>query len=239
MSDRRDKVVYDGTVTSGFLLVKTFERMCREYLGEFAYRWPQSQSQNRFAIPRRDVPLEEMPKRYRGMMRDPLQCWTETWAKMGLAAVEPTEQEYAASTRMWDLQDAERADDDFVFALEDAKELLAMIQPPVEREIIWARRMDVADSPPPSTAILGYEPAYFGPVEHNSAIAQCMFFAYWMIDGWNPEQLEPYFTTLNKWGLFDTPKASEEYLEAYLSALEPGTDEGERQYLTVEIRQVD
>lgn len=227
----------DDLCTSGFLLVKTFERMRREYLDRMTKRWPLLVDKAGFSIPRTDVSVEEMPRQYRGVMRDPLQNWTELWRD--LIKVGPVEEEYLASTHMWDLADAGKTNHDLIFALEDARVLLKMVQPPAEREIIWARRMDVADSPAPNTVLLGYEPACLCQAEHNSAVAECMFFAYWMIDGWNPEQLEPHHANLNKWGLFDTPRASEEYLEAYLRALEPGADEGEYDYSTVEVRAVE
>lgn len=46
--------------------------------------------------------------------------------------------------------DRERYDmDDFAFMQENTRTLLGMIQPPVEREIIWAGGTDATDSPAP------------------------------------------------------------------------------------------
>lgn len=203
-------------VTAGFLVVKTFERKCREYVAFFEQWWQVEHPGSEH------IHLDQMPGKYRGIDRDPIQPWIEALRDSGV--VEPTEQELAASLFMEELTDVRKAEDDFIFALDDAKRLLEMIPPPVEREIIWARRMDRADPPPPETVVLGYEPTAFYASEHESVIASIAFFRYWRGD----EQKDPkkmrfraYHARLNRWGLFDTPTDAQQYLDFILEPV-PG-----------------
>jgi len=162
-------------VTSGFLIEKTFARMCRECLAGIEYGWPHLLNKGGYSVPRRDVPPEQMAKQYRGVHREPIQAWIEMLRGSGV--VEPTDQELAARLFLDELTEAGKAHDDFIFALADARALLAKIMPPIEREIIWARRMDANDPPPPETVLLGYEPSAFYPPECNSAVAEGLFFS--------------------------------------------------------------
>lgn len=200
-----------GQITSGFLVVKTFERMYREYLIEFKNWW---QVEHPGAEP---ALLEQMPGKYAGIDRDPIQPWVEALRDSGV--VEPTDQELAASLFMDELTESGRAEDDFIFAMDDARKLLEMIPPPVEREIIWARRIDGADIPPRGTTLMGYEPTAFYAGEHESAIATNAFFRYRRTS----DQADPgkmrfrvYHAKLNRWGLFDTSIDSQQYLDLIL-----------------------
>jgi hypothetical protein len=97
---------------------------------------------------------------------------------------------------MDELMKSQKADEDFIFALNDARKLLEMISPPVEREIIWARRLDRGDLPPPETVVLGYEPTEFFGSDHSSLIADIAFFRYWR--GTHPDdQKKMRFKALN------------------------------------------
>ena len=198
-------------VTSGFLIVKTFERMCREYLANFRERW-QGKYPNT-----EPILLEHMPGKYRGIARDPIQPWVE--GLRGSGVVEPTEQELAASLFMDELTESGKAYDDFIFVLDDARRLLEMIAPPVEREMIWARRIDSTDPPPPDTVVLGYDPTSFYPDEHDSLIAAEAFFRYYQTaDIYGPEDEERarvHHARLNMWGLFDTPAHAKEYMNSF------------------------
>lgn len=224
----------EPTVTSGFLIEKTFARMCREYLAGIKYGCPHLLNKGGYSTPRSDVRPEQMPKQYRGVHREPIQGWTE--ALRGSGVVEPTNQELAASLFLDELDVAGKAGDDFIFALDDAKRLLQMIAPPVEREIIWARRMDAADPPPPETVLLGYEPSAFYPPCCNSAVAEGMFFNWWICEREEDAQLKVHHAKLNKWGLFDTATDAEQYLESYLSSLPADWDERLYTYYTTEVR---
>jgi hypothetical protein len=198
-------------ITAGFLVVKTFERMCREYLANFK-EW------QRIKYPNANPVLpEQMPGKYRGIARDPIQPWIEGLRDSGV--VEPTEQEFAASIFMGELTKAGKEHDDFILALDDARKLLEMIQPPVEREIIWARRMDRTDPPPAETIVLGYEPTVFYPCEHDSVIADKAFFRYRRgADKYDQKRMRfrEHHAKLNRWGLFDTPTDSQKYLVSLL-----------------------
>lgn len=222
------------TVTSGFLIEKTFARMCHECLVGIEWGMPHLLDKVRYSAPRRDVSPEQMAKQYSGVHREPIQAWLEMLRGSGVA--EPTEQELEASLFLDELATARKAGDDFIFALEDARELLTKIAPPVEREIIWARRMDAADPPPPETVLLGYEPSAFYPPECNSAVAEGMFFACWIREHEESPQLKVHHAKLNKWGLFDTPADAEQYLESYLSSLPADWDERRYTYYTTEVR---
>jgi hypothetical protein len=162
--------MYDHPVTSGFLIEKTFGRMCREYLAAIERRSPHLLNRGVFSIPHTDVPPEQMPKQYRGLMREPIEGWMEIFRGTGL--VEPTEQELEASLFLTELDEANKADSKVIFLLEDAQQLMQMIAPPIEREIVWARCMEASDPPPPGTTVLGYEPSSFYPAECHSAVAE-------------------------------------------------------------------
>jgi hypothetical protein len=161
-----------------------------------------------------------MPGKYRGIDRDPIQPWIEAFRDSGV--VEPTKQELDASLFMEELTKAEKAGEDFIFLLNDARRLLEMIPSPIEREIIWARRMDRADPPPPETVVLGYEPTAFYAAEHESVIANNAFFRYWRSnhqDDPNIKRFKAYHAKLNKWGLFDTPIEAQHYWEFILGLI--------------------
>jgi hypothetical protein len=222
------------TVTSGFLIEKTFARMCRECLAGIERGWPHLLDKGGYSTPHSDVRPEQMPKQYRGLHREPIQGWAETLRDSGV--VEPTDQELAASLFLDELNAAGKAADDFIFALDDAKKLLQMIGPPVEREIIWAKRMDAADPAPPETVLLGYEPSAFYPPDCNSAVAEGMFFTRWIRECEESPQLKVHHAKLNRWGLFGTPIEAEQYLQAYLSSLPTDWDERRYTYYTTEVR---
>lgn len=213
--------------SAGFLIVKTFERMYREYQIKFEkYR------QARPGIARGPKPLEQMPGKYRGVAREPFEPWNEDFRGMGLFD-EPTEQELAANLFINELCESGKAEGFFIFAMDDARKLFGMIRPPVEREIIWARRMDRADPPPPETIVLGYEPIdFYG--DFSSLIAGVAFFLRSLnatIDDPDGMRAKVHYARLNKWGLFDTPVHAQEYLDSF-----PLLPEHERPDHIVEVR---
>jgi hypothetical protein len=197
--------------SAGFLIVKTFERMYRDYLTSFE-KLRQSNSDFTHA----PVPLERMPGKYRGVARDPMEPWYEDFSGSGLFD-EPTEQELAANLLMTELRDAGKADGFFVFALNDTRKLFGMIQPPVEREIIWARRIDKTDPPPSEMIVLGYEPIdFYG--DFTSLIANVLFFSYHQTtDTDDPDGMRAkiHHPRLNKWSLFNTPTHAQEYADSF------------------------
>ena len=197
--------------SAGFLIVKTFERMYRDYLESFEELRKVDPN-----VTQNPIPLERMPGKYRGVARSPMEPWYEVFHGAGLFD-EPTEQELAASLFMTELRESEKAKKFFIFKLDDARELFGMIQPPVEREIIWARRMDRADPPPPETIVLGYEPIdFYG--DFTSLIAGVLFFRYHQttsIDDPDGMRAKTHYARLNKWGLFDAPTHAQEYVDSF------------------------
>ena len=198
-------------ITSGFLVLKTFERMYREYLIRFEKR--KKIKPELTYVP---IPLEQMPGRYRGIARGHIEPWIEDLRGSDMWE-EPTEQELKASLFMHKLCESGKADNGFIFRLDDAKKLFRMIRPPVEREIIWAGRTDKNDPPPQGTEILGYEPIDFDG-DYTSLIADVFFFNYFRpadCDDPYGTRAKKYYSRLNKWGLFDTTDLVQQYVDSY------------------------
>ena len=198
----------DSEITAGFLIVKTFERTYRDYLVSLE-KLREVDSRD----PRDPMPLEQMPGEYHGVARDPMEPWFEIFRGAGLFD-EPTEQELAANLFMTELSESGKADGFFVFALDDARKLFGMIRPPVEREIIWAGRMDRADPPPPETVVLGYEPIDFEG-DFSSVITSVAFFRYNQSSDPAGKYAKILCAKLNKWGLFDTATDAQKYVDSF------------------------
>ncbi len=226
--------MYEHTLTSGFFIEKTFARMCREFLAGSRLFEPHLLNIGAYSTPRTDVPPEQMTKQYRGLQREPLQTWVELLHGSGV--VEPTDQELAACLFMTELEKAGKVADDITMALEDAREVLKKIDPPVEREIIWARRMDADDKALPGTVLLGYESNTFYPPTCGSPIAEGVFFTERGTYDEEGSRFRVYHEKLNRYGLFDTPSDAEQYLKDWLSFLPPGCDERRYKYRTTEVR---
>lgn len=213
----------DYTATSGYLIEKTFAHACRR-----------SQTRRR---PSQST-LFNRPAQYRGLQREPLLGWLE--ALRGSGVVEPTDQELEACLFLEGLNRAGKAEDDVIFALEDARRVLARLKPPIEWEIVWARIMDVdvPDSPPAGTLLLGYEPGEFYPPTCLSPIANSLFFtefAELRLSREQDVQLKKHYDRLNEWGLFDTQAEAEEYLKAFFTLL---PDEQHYAYYMIEVRAI-
>jgi hypothetical protein len=226
----------EDTTTSGFLIEKTFARMYREFLAYQRRYHPDRLNKGRYSTPRTDISPEQVPKQYRGLQREPLQDWLE--ALRGSGVVEPTDQELAASLFLTELRRAGKVVDDIILTLEDAREVLKKIEPPVEVEIVWARRMDANDEAPPGTVLLGYESNTFYPPTCDSPIAEGMFFTSPGSCDEEGSRFGVYHEKLNRYGLFDTPSDTEQYLKDWLSFLPPTTDPHYYKYYTTEIRGV-
>lgn len=213
-------------VYSGYLIVKTFERMYREFWKPF------EANEVIYSIPRKGVPPESYEKKYRGSGRDPLQPWIEQLRDTGV--VEPTDNELEASLFLNDLDEIGKSKDDFVFSLDDVRELLSKIHPPIERDIIWAARCDKQTKKPENSFLLGYEPTWFYPSDHFSAIADCMCFPRWHGCDLEGTLFKSYHEGLNEYGLYPTQDEAKSYLDFYLS--HDWTEHGE--YYFAEIRSV-
>jgi len=202
-------------IDAGFLVVKTFERVYLEYQSYVKDYEPHLLDKPIYSRPRRAAPLQQVKKRYRGIDRDPIQPWDDRLRGSGVE--EPTEQELAASVFMADLMRSGREHDDFILDVKDAVRLLEMIAPPVEREIIWARRMDRDVVPPPGTVLWGYEPTEFYPSNHESLVRFCLFFPGRDTPDLEGPGFETYDAMLNQWGLFNTPSLAQEFYDLSIS----------------------
>ena len=196
-------------IAAGFLVVKTFERKYRDYLACLE----QMQLLEKSRVYSDPIPLEQMTGKYRGVARDPIFSWYEEWHGTGVAD-EPLEEELDAHLFMTELEESGRAEGFFIFAENDARKLFAMIHPPVEREIVWAKRTDREVPPPAYTTVLGYEPIDFNG-DFSSVITSVAFFRY----RWNSDADDTRFkvlsSKLNKWGLFETPTDAQEYIDSF------------------------
>ncbi|HSV99163.1 MAG TPA: hypothetical protein VLI39_03260 [Sedimentisphaerales bacterium] len=213
----------ERAATSGYLIEKTFAHACRK--SQTSPGLSQSTFSNR-------------PAQYRGLQREPLLGWSE--ALRGSGVVEPTDQELEACLFLEGLNHTGKAEDDVICALEDARRVLAKLKTPVEWEIVWARcmDMDVPDSPPAGTVLLGYEPGEFYPPTCLSPIANSLFFtefAELRLSREQDLQLKEHYDKLNEWGLFDTQAEAEEYLKAFFTLL---PDEQRYAHYMIEVRAI-
>jgi len=224
----------EDTTTSGFLIEKTFARMYREFLAAERQFRPHRLDRGGYSTPRTDVAPEQVPKQYRGLQREPMQGWLEVFRNLGV--VEPTDQELAASLFLTELEKAGKVVDDMILALEDAREVLKRIEPPIEREIIWTRRMDADDEAPPGTVLLGYDPSLFYLPTCDSAIGEGLFFTSVGSNDKEGSRFRMHHEKLNRHGLFDAPSDAEEYLKDWLSFLPAGSDPHYDTYYLAEVR---
>src|SRR6266404_5789874 len=107
---------------SGFLVVRTFEEVYR------TFRELPPVERVPYSIPRPGTPPQGMAKKYRGIDRLPLGAWPvrEHGVEHNPCAAEEPE----AYQLMWDLEDAGRAAEDFVFHGEDARRLYTVLRQP-------------------------------------------------------------------------------------------------------------
>lgn len=207
-------------MNSGYLIVKTFERVYREYLklrGKRKY----SLTNDRviYSIAWKEMSPDDYAKQYRGVCRDPLFSWDErdeeVFRGSGMV-VEPEDAELEAHLAIGRLDKAEKADGGFMKSHDDAIDVFNLLQAPVEREIIWIRNAESDLSGLTDYPLLGYEPSYFGG-DWFSAISDCMCFPIWHGTDIEGELFEKYHDNLNQYALFNTPETAREYLEYYLS----------------------
>jgi hypothetical protein len=199
------------TVESGFLIVKTFERLYRESAPRYEL------THDIYALPRIDRTPDQYVIQYQGLDRDAL-------GSLPSLKAEWTSSRLLAETRMTELEDLGLSIDDFLFTEKDTKEVFDwLVQEESGYEIIWTRIAENQQIAPSGFVSIGFEPSYFTG-DHFAASCDCMLFPRW--HGTDPEgQLFiPYFRQLNHYGLFDTVSAARSFLEYYLSFdwTEPG-----------------
>lgn len=209
-------------VTSGYLIVKTFERMYREYLKlRDEMKFPLPNDKVIYSIPWKGMPPEAYAKQYRGAARSPLFRWTdmdeEAFGGKNLV-VEPEVFEREAHMTMGRLPPVGQNDPTLIASYDDVKRVFGLLETPAEREIIWARDTRADSTEAPNHLLLGYEPTWpFGGEEGFSALSDCLCFPVW--HGTDPEGVlfREHHEKLNRHGLFDTPEAAKAFLDYYLS----------------------
>lgn len=207
-------------MNSGYLIVKTFERVYREYLELRSKRKsPLSKDRVIYSIARNEKSADDYAKQYRGVCRDTLFSWDEkdeeVFRGSGMVA-EPEDAELEAHLAVGRFEKAQETDSDFIKSHEDAVEAFNLLQPPIEREIIWIRDAESDLAGLPDYPLLGYDASYSGG-DWFSAISDCMCFPVWHGTDKEGELFEEYHDKLNQYALFNTPETAREYLEYYLS----------------------
>ena len=203
-------------MTSGYLIVKTFERMYREYLELRDFmKYPLPHDKVIYSIPWKEISPNACAKQYRGVCRDTLFSWDEKdeqFFKGSDMVVQPIETELEAHLALGRLDNARRRDDDVVLkSYEDAMHVFSLLQAPVEREVICIRDAESDSSDPLDYPLLGYEPAMFGG-DWFSALSDCMCFPIWHGTDTEGELFKMHHDNLNQYALFNTPNMAKDFL---------------------------
>jgi hypothetical protein len=212
-------------VAPGYLIVKRFEAMYREF------DRPAEGDEILYGIPRRDADPILSPKKYRGVGRDGIIGFPgepgEDWGWPDFR--KPTD----AETRLGELERTNRASSDYIFSYEDAVDVLRLMEQPESWELIWAADASTDAPPPTGTKLLGFEPTWFEG-DRFSAIMDSMFFPRWHGTDAEGKLFLDYYEQLNEHGLFSEASQAEEFLRFYRS--QDWTETGE--YVIAEIRSV-
>lgn len=184
-------------VASGFLLVKRYPVLYREYAPRYHL------THEVYALPRLDRSAEASPIQYRGVDRD--------------ALGDNVQSELLAEIRLAELAAERRCADGPVFARDDAWEVFDWLGEDQPRyEIIWGAVVDAHLPVPQGFRSLGYEPSYFIS-DHFSPSCDCMLFPRWHGTDEEGVLFRRHFERLNECGLFRTPTDAEDFLRDYLA----------------------
>ncbi len=212
------------TIRSGFLIVKSFERMYRDF------REPSKADQAFYSIPRTGVSPARIVKQYRGIARDPLQAW---WEELRDAPGIALPAEMDAARAIADLETQDKSDDDFIFTIDDARRVWNILKKPTDWELIWVRNCGEDVRHPMSSQELGYEPTWFTG-DHFSAVADSMCFPRWHGCDDEGALFEAHHDALNGHGLFNEYERAQSFLDYYRSF--DWTETGD--YVIAEVRSV-
>jgi hypothetical protein len=182
---------------SGFLIVKTFNKLYEDYVDRYNLK------SEVYAIPRLDRAPSGYKIKYRGLDRDSI-CGYATSDEL-------------AGLRLFELEEEQKSQDDFVFEEQDAVDVLQYLdEDKKDYEIIWIRTFNSDDLAPQGYKSIGFEPSYFYG-GHFSALCDCMLIPRW--HGTDKEGIifKKYFNELNSYGLFDNAGIAKEFLDYYLS----------------------
>jgi hypothetical protein len=191
---------------AGYLIVKTYERMYREYAG------PRNTG---YSVPRDGVAADGIAKRYRGIARDPLQAWRQENLRLGFPGIDPPT-EPAACLHMAELEEAGTSIEDFILSRDSADAVLRLLAEPNEWELIWACRHRYLGPRPARSRALGFEPSWWSG-DHFSAIMDSMCFPRWHGHDQGGTVFAQFHNRLNGNALFDTQLRAEEFLASYCS----------------------
>jgi hypothetical protein len=186
----------EAAIDSGFLIVKTFHRLFRDYSARY------SLSRDLYAMPRIDRKPEDYWIQYRGLDRDALDPYTDS--------------EVLAEIRMAELEKEGKCRDGFLFNLDDIRSVLDFLEDKKDYEIIWTKTIQSRSIPPEGYSTVGFEPTYFTG-DHFSAACDCMLFPRWHGTDKEGTLFIDHFRKLNQDGLFNTEEEASEFLKYYLS----------------------
>ena len=199
-------------ILSGFLVVKRFEALYRDFASTGRF------DRAIYALPVGGTGPDRVAVQYRGLDRDAIRPWRD----------KPWGDKEATSPRirMAELLRAMLDDpaftfdgqEDFLRNERDAHQVLkwAEEEAPGDYEISWARVAGAPDAPPSGYQLLGYEPTYFVS-DHFSPLCDCMCFPRWHGTDEEGSLFLDYFERLNPCGLFDDKQAAESFVAHYLS----------------------
>src|SRR5262245_27728856 len=201
---------------AGFLVVHTFEDAYEEYCSRFDKLYPDHWSFTGtllYSIPHRRVASSEVRKKYRGTDRTPLIAWPsekfpdETW----MAREQPE-----AAQALDNLEVSKRAEEGFIFSLQDARLAYSLLRNPEKWEVILAGNSDVAVDKSGVGITLGFEPTWFVG-DHFSAVCDCMCFPKWHGTDEDGTLFADHYERLNQHGLFGSRNEAQQFLQFYRS----------------------
>lgn len=182
---------------SGFLIVLNFNKLYERYVDRYKLE------SEIYAIPILNKSPEEYRIKYRGIDRDPICGYLNT--------------DVLAGIRLYELEEEERSEDDFLFEENDALDVFQFLDKEREDyEIVWVRISNSGDSIPEGYKSIGFEPSYFYG-GHFSAVCDCMLIPRWHGTDKEGAIFKEYFNQLNCYGLFDNSVIAKEFLNYYLS----------------------
>jgi hypothetical protein len=112
-----------------------------------------------------------------------------------------------------ELEEAGRADDDFIFHEEDGHAVYALVTRSADYELIWVRDSTVDIEAPDGWLPLGYEPTWFTG-DHFSAIGDCLFLPRWHGPDKDGTLFRRHFESFNANGLCETTDEAGQYVIA-------------------------
>jgi hypothetical protein len=203
-------------IEAGFLILKTYERLYRDYQNRYNLEKPF------YAIPRIDQKPSDFRIQYRGLDRDALDPYRDS--------------ENLAEIRMYELEKESKCEDGFIFTEEAVHDVCSYLSDPLDYETVWTRIAHLNIAEPKGFKSIGYEPTYFTG-DHFSASCDCMLIPRWHGTDKEGTLFLEYFKQLNQYGLFPSPKKAKKFLDFYLSF--DWTETGEYEIAEIFIQEIE